>query len=184
MQQESLVLKPIRATAATRLYESGIDEQLVLERIGHRSLPGVRSYKRTSSHQKEVLSDILNKVPKLTNAGTAYDFSSTSSYKSGPSTLNISAHETPSISLLSISTVPTIPYTATSNLSNTHPSSKSPAKSTSIQETSNILPTPNSSTSMTNPLTHLSATNIQTKNSIPGTFIFNSCSSITFNIHH
>ncbi len=175
MQQESLVLKPIRATAATRLYESGIDEQLVLERIGHRSLPGVRSYKRTSSHQKEVLSDILNKVPRLTNAGTAYDFSSTSSYKSGPSALNISAHETPSISLLSLTSnhngdaimcpltsclidypippVFTIPCTATSNLSNTHPSSKSPAKSTSIQETSNILPTPNSSTSMTNPYT-------------------------------
>ena len=37
-----------RATAATRLYRSGIDEQLVMERTGHCSLEGKRSYKRTS----------------------------------------------------------------------------------------------------------------------------------------
>ena len=36
----------LRATTATRLYASGIDEQLVMERTGHRSLPGVQSYKR------------------------------------------------------------------------------------------------------------------------------------------
>ena len=50
----------LRATAATRLYQSGIDEQLVMERTGHRSLEGVRSYKRTSDTQREVSSDILN----------------------------------------------------------------------------------------------------------------------------
>ncbi len=41
----------LRATAATRLYEVGVDERTGLE--------GVRSYKRTS-HQQQVLSDILN----------------------------------------------------------------------------------------------------------------------------
>ena len=51
----------LRATAATRLYQSGVDEQLVMERTGHRSLEGVRSYKRTSDIQREALSDILNK---------------------------------------------------------------------------------------------------------------------------
>ena len=54
----------LRATAATRLYEAGIDEQLVMERTGHRSLEGVRSYKRTSSEQKEVVSDILSNANK------------------------------------------------------------------------------------------------------------------------
>ena len=45
----------LRATAATRLYQSGVDEQLVMERTGHRSLEGMRTYKRTS---REALSDI------------------------------------------------------------------------------------------------------------------------------
>ena len=50
----------LRATAATRLYQSGVDEQLVMERTGHRSLEDVRSYKRTSDTQCQALSDILN----------------------------------------------------------------------------------------------------------------------------
>ena len=50
----------LRATAATRLYQSGVDEQLVMERTGHRSLENVRSYKRTSDTQCQALSDILN----------------------------------------------------------------------------------------------------------------------------
>ena len=52
------------ATAATRLYQSGVDEQLIMEKTGHRSLEGVCSYKRTSTEQREALSDIMNrKVP-------------------------------------------------------------------------------------------------------------------------
>ena len=50
----------LRATAATRLYSSGIDEQLVMDRTGHRSTEGVRSYKRTSSEQQEAVFDILS----------------------------------------------------------------------------------------------------------------------------
>ena len=50
----------LRATLTTRLYQSGVDEQLIMERTGHRSLEGVRSYKRTSDTQREALSDILN----------------------------------------------------------------------------------------------------------------------------
>ena len=45
----------LRATAATRLYQSGVQE-----RTGHHSLEGVRSYKRTSDTQCQALSDILN----------------------------------------------------------------------------------------------------------------------------
>ena len=57
----------LRATTTTRLYHSGVDEQLVMERTGHRSLEGVRSYKRTSDTQREALSDILNhpKQPRV-----------------------------------------------------------------------------------------------------------------------
>ena len=51
----------LRATAATRLYQSGVDEQLIMEKTGHRSLEGVRSYKRTSTEQREALSDIMNR---------------------------------------------------------------------------------------------------------------------------
>ena len=51
----------LRATSTTRLYESGIGEQLVMERTGHRSLEGVCSYKRTTDSQREVVSDILNR---------------------------------------------------------------------------------------------------------------------------
>ena len=50
----------LRATAAKRLYYSGIDEQLVMEKTGHSSIEGVCSYKRTSSKQQEAVSDILS----------------------------------------------------------------------------------------------------------------------------
>ena len=51
----------LRTTATTRLYQSGVDEQMVMELTGHRSLEGIRSYKCTSNTQREVLSDILNR---------------------------------------------------------------------------------------------------------------------------
>ena len=41
----------LRATTATCLHQSGIKEQEVMERTGHRSLGGIRSYQQTSSHQ-------------------------------------------------------------------------------------------------------------------------------------
>ena len=50
----------LRATTATRLYQAGVDEQLVMEKTGHRSVEGVRSYKRTSEHQQQQFSDILS----------------------------------------------------------------------------------------------------------------------------
>lgn len=51
----------LRVTAATRLYQEGLDEQLIMERTGHRSLDGVRAYKRTSKEQQELVSAALNK---------------------------------------------------------------------------------------------------------------------------
>ncbi len=44
----------LRATTATRLYQSGVDEQLVMERTGHRSLEGVRNYKKHLHNRKKL----------------------------------------------------------------------------------------------------------------------------------
>ena len=43
----------LRATTTTRLYEKGVDEQQIMERTGHRSLEGVRSYKTEDIRQAE-----------------------------------------------------------------------------------------------------------------------------------
>ena len=48
----------LRATAASRLYQKGIDEQLIQEVTGHRS-SAVRSYKRTADDQRREISAIL-----------------------------------------------------------------------------------------------------------------------------
>ena len=58
----------IRQTTPLELHplvRSGVNEQLVIERTGHRSIEGVRSYKE---HQKANESDLLNrKVPRVRN---------------------------------------------------------------------------------------------------------------------
>ena len=50
----------LRVTTATRLFKSGIDEQLIMSRTGHRSVEGVRVYKRICEEQNQELSCILN----------------------------------------------------------------------------------------------------------------------------
>ena len=50
----------LRVTNATRLFQSGVDEQLIMARTGHRSVEGVRSYKRISHEQRQTLSEVLN----------------------------------------------------------------------------------------------------------------------------
>ena len=49
----------LHATAATQLYQAGLDEQLIMETTGHQSLDGVCNCKRTSVEQQQVVSDIL-----------------------------------------------------------------------------------------------------------------------------
>ena len=49
----------LRATSATRLFEAGIDEQLIMQRTGHTST-AVRAYKRIGEKLKAVTSDALN----------------------------------------------------------------------------------------------------------------------------
>ena len=43
----------LRASAATRLFEGGVDEQLIMSRTGHSSREGVRAYKRTTTKLSE-----------------------------------------------------------------------------------------------------------------------------------
>ncbi|KAK6167160.1 hypothetical protein SNE40_021255 [Patella caerulea] len=53
----------LRATAATRLYQAGVDEQLMTEKTGHRS-NAVRAYKRTSDAQQASVSSVLHSGSK------------------------------------------------------------------------------------------------------------------------
>ncbi|ESO92067.1 hypothetical protein LOTGIDRAFT_163071 [Lottia gigantea] len=48
----------LRATAATRLFQANVEEQLICEVTGHRS-EAVRAYKRSSDDQKENVSRLL-----------------------------------------------------------------------------------------------------------------------------
>ena len=50
----------LRVTSATRLFQNGAEEQLIMEVTGHRSTEGVCLYKRVSSEQREALSDVLD----------------------------------------------------------------------------------------------------------------------------
>lgn len=46
-----------KTTLATRLYQAGVLEQLIMDRTGHRSEKGARAYKRPS---ETMLKDVLN----------------------------------------------------------------------------------------------------------------------------
>lgn len=50
----------LRVTTATRLFHSGVDEQIIMDRTGHRSVDGIRRYKRISDDQRREASDVLN----------------------------------------------------------------------------------------------------------------------------
>ena len=54
-------------TAATRLFYSDVDEQLIMSRTGHCSLEGVKTYKWVSDDQKEQVSTVLNDITNRSN---------------------------------------------------------------------------------------------------------------------
>ena len=49
----------LRSSSATRMYRHGVEEQLIQEITGHRS-NAVRSYKRTSTLQRKIASQIIS----------------------------------------------------------------------------------------------------------------------------
>ena len=46
----------LRVTTATRLFQSGVDQQRIMRTTGHLSMDGVRPYERDSDQQQQVLS--------------------------------------------------------------------------------------------------------------------------------
>ena len=50
----------LRRSCATNLYDNGVPEQVIQETTGHRSVEGIRAYKRTSLAMKRKMSAILN----------------------------------------------------------------------------------------------------------------------------
>ena len=50
----------LQNTTATKFFQAGIDEQLIMKRTDHRSLDGILLYKRVSSEQEEAVSSVLN----------------------------------------------------------------------------------------------------------------------------
>ena len=57
-----------------RYTHKGIDEQLIMERTGHRSLEGVRSYKRTDEQQQIAVSNVLQQNAPGLQAQNAQQF--------------------------------------------------------------------------------------------------------------
>lgn len=50
----------LQATAITRMYKRGVPEKLISDKSGHRSLKGLRSYKRTSSIQEKAAGECMS----------------------------------------------------------------------------------------------------------------------------
>ena len=75
----------LRATAATRLFNEGVDEQLIMERTDHDSIDGVQNYKRTSNDQLIAISDVLNGMPSNKKVNSSSITSSTTTVSSDTS---------------------------------------------------------------------------------------------------
>ena len=61
----------LRVTTATRLFQAGVDEQLIMERTGHHSTDGIRTYKRSSAQQQEAI-NFLTFCHDQRNLGNIY----------------------------------------------------------------------------------------------------------------
>ena len=88
--------------AATQLYRSGIDEQLVIEQTGHRSLEGVHSYKRRSNSQKKEASDIVNSKCLCMDVVKASEGSTSSSKPVFPTATPLSLQPVPNTTHLKL----------------------------------------------------------------------------------
>ena len=57
---ENICNHSLRATGISRIDNSGVPEKLIMERSGHLSVEGIRSYERTSDAQRQQVSRILS----------------------------------------------------------------------------------------------------------------------------
>lgn len=60
-----------KRTCATQLYLSGVEEQQIMNRTGHRSQAGVRKYKRSSAEMEANVSKILDPPNECTDNSIA-----------------------------------------------------------------------------------------------------------------
>lgn len=65
MASEGIHNHSLRATGISRLYNGGVPEKLIMERSGHLSISGVRSYERTSELQKKEVSQLMSNTTTL-----------------------------------------------------------------------------------------------------------------------
>ena len=49
----------LRVTTATRLFQVGVEDQLIMSRTGHKSQDGVHTYKRVSEEECQQVSSVL-----------------------------------------------------------------------------------------------------------------------------
>lgn len=64
----------LRATSVTRLFDAGVDEQLIMAHTGHSSTSGVRSYKRITEKLQEITSSVLNTGGELIQKAKIDDY--------------------------------------------------------------------------------------------------------------
>ncbi len=113
----------LRVTTATRLFQKGVEEQLIMSRTGHRSVEGVRTYKRIGDDQRQMMSDILNEatnaeeeIPSSKRMKVVPSQSSTSSPTHPSTTSNtVSAFQANSLTS-SASFIPSIHFTGCSGV--------------------------------------------------------------------
>ena len=61
----------LRATAITRMYDAGLQEREIMKRSGHRSVEGVRTYKRDNPNETKVVSNVLAASKPVSDDGAA-----------------------------------------------------------------------------------------------------------------
>lgn len=72
----------LRATCATRLFQKGVDEQLIAHKTGHRS-NAIRAYKRASVDQEKEVSDIIQAGSSAKRQCSSADNPSVNGYPGG-----------------------------------------------------------------------------------------------------
>ncbi|XP_021340885.1 uncharacterized protein LOC110466932 [Mizuhopecten yessoensis] len=82
----------LRATAATRLYKAGFDEQLVAEKTGHRSA-AIRSYKRTCDAQLANVSSVVQGIENMASPVKKLKLADSSNTNTNNRELSVSAGE-------------------------------------------------------------------------------------------
>jgi hypothetical protein len=78
----------LRATCATRLFEQGVDEQLIAQKTGHRS-NAIRGYKRPSANQEKEVSEIIQGHGDTSKRHCVSADNSTVTSHSGGITINV-----------------------------------------------------------------------------------------------